>query len=982
MTHRPTLYAQLPRIQRYTLLLALIWTIIIATSAACASHNYNQSTINAARIEAKSTFNKDILYRRWASLHGGVYVPVTDYTPPNPYLDVANRNITTTDGQSLTLVNPAYMTRQVHELSHQLHGTQGRITSLDPIRPGNAPDDWERAALLAFEQGMKEVSSIEMVNGEPTLRYMQGMVTEESCMACHAIQGYQMGDIRGGISVSVPMEPYWAAQRPIQRSIFAGHGALWLFGIFGILLGSHRMKLSFRREAEAAQQLREANQRYDELVRNIPLLVYRLRVTPDRQFRFDYLSPTCEKYTGVSAEDGMRDATLIHSNFAPADLIRHWELTEESMRTLSPFVWEGPMTIRGQTRWIRLQSQPTRLENGDVIWDGIHIDITERKQAEAELRTLHRAIDFSSAGIAIVDARDYANLPVVYMNDAFSQITGYEPSELIGQNIRLLNRCDRQQPGLDELRRAIREQRPCTTVVRAYRKDGTLFWNEIRLAPVFDDAGQLTHLVTTQTDVTTQKQAEEALADQYTELNRFFTVALDLLCIADTDGHFVKVNKAWENLLGYSAEELEGRLFLDLVHPDDYQATLDATHSLKDGDQIHNFTNRYRTRDGDYRTIEWRSNPHGERIYAAAHDITERQQMEDALRESEARYKLLSDLTFEGIALHDRGIVYDMNPALGRMFGYERDELIGRQAIDLLFTPQSQATISENIGKQHAAPYEVTGIRKDGSHFPVMIEARQMTTNLRVTSLRDITEQKEAEKRNLELTLEKERRRILTTFIQDAAHEFRTPLSTISTSAYLMVRADAAERRDLKAQQINAQVQQITKLVDMLLLMVTLESNGSLANRLVDMDSVIRNAVEIAASICPDGCKHLRLDIPPDLPPVMGDAGHLVEAFRQILDNACRYTPPDGLIEITAGSDDNTLCITVQDSGPGIPPDQLPKIFETFWRQNVAHTTPGFGLGLSIARNIIERHNGRIEVESEEGSGTTFRVMLPRSHRT
>jgi len=131
-------------------------------------------------------------------------------------------------------------------------------------------------------------------------------------------------------------------------------------------------------------------------------------------------------------------------------------------------------------------------------------------------------------------------------------------------------------------------------------------------------------------DVTeSKKQAEE--------LEGFFRVNLDLLCIADIDGNFVKTNAAWGEILGYSSEELEGRKFLDFVHPDDLPATLDAMSALGEGTKVMNFVNRYRCKDGSYRFIEWRSHPKGRLIYAAARDITEHRLIEDELRAATTR---------------------------------------------------------------------------------------------------------------------------------------------------------------------------------------------------------------------------------------------------------------------------------------------------------------------------------------------------------
>jgi hypothetical protein len=132
-----------------------------------------------------------------------VYVPVTPTTPPNPWLEHPRRDLRTDDGRALTMVNPAYMTRQIAEIAQQAEGIQLHITSLKPIRPANAPDAWEASALKRFEAGTAEV--IELIPGEsPVHRYMAPLRIREPCLQCHAKQGYALGQIRGGISVTMP----------------------------------------------------------------------------------------------------------------------------------------------------------------------------------------------------------------------------------------------------------------------------------------------------------------------------------------------------------------------------------------------------------------------------------------------------------------------------------------------------------------------------------------------------------------------------------------------------------------------------------------------------------------------------------------------------------------------------------------------------------------------------------------------------------
>ncbi len=248
-------------VRRNALILAVAWTSLVAGSLSWNVHHERRAVLDLARAEAKGVYSKDLVYRRWAAGHGGVYVPVTDETPPNPYLShIEERDIVTTSGRHLTLINPAYMTRQVYELGQQLYDVRGHLTSLDPISPENAPDPWEAEALRTFERGEPEVDSVELIDGERYLRLMLPMVAEERCLKCHAEQGYQVGDIRGGMSVSVPMAPYKAVMRAHMIPLTVGHGVLWALGLAGLGLGAVNMNRWVRERGRAEAALRNSRE--------------------------------------------------------------------------------------------------------------------------------------------------------------------------------------------------------------------------------------------------------------------------------------------------------------------------------------------------------------------------------------------------------------------------------------------------------------------------------------------------------------------------------------------------------------------------------------------------------------------------------------------------------------------------------------------------------------------------------------------------
>ena len=257
----------LTKLEHYIWLMVGMWTIIIIASLVCNVMQLKQYILEEARIQAKVAFEKDILYRRWNAGHGGVYVPISKETQPNPYLsNVSEREIRTPSGRLLTLINPAYMTRQVHELAKEKHGVRGHITSLNPIRPENAPDSWEVEALKTFQSGKAELSSVVRIEGKEYMRLMRPLITEVGCLKCHAKQGYREGDIRGGISVSIPMESLRAIEHKSILTFTLAHGLLWLAGLIGIGFGTQRLRRSELERKRADTEVKKLN---EELENNV-----------------------------------------------------------------------------------------------------------------------------------------------------------------------------------------------------------------------------------------------------------------------------------------------------------------------------------------------------------------------------------------------------------------------------------------------------------------------------------------------------------------------------------------------------------------------------------------------------------------------------------------------------------------------------------------------------------------------------------------
>ena len=241
------------RIDRLFILIAVFWTVVIVGASFLQYRETYSSAIAIARAGLFHSYYKELVFRNWASMHGGIYVPVSPETPPNPYLaKVPERDITTPSGKELTLMNGAYMARQVAELGDRKYGQKGHTTSLKPIRPENAPDEWEKTALREFESGKKEAFGIDPINNEPFLRLMMPHIVEPGCLKCHVEQSYKVGDVIGGISVSTPWKPI---RETLLGNLLYGivtHSGIWLLGIVGLFWsrGGVRKQLRIREEAE------------------------------------------------------------------------------------------------------------------------------------------------------------------------------------------------------------------------------------------------------------------------------------------------------------------------------------------------------------------------------------------------------------------------------------------------------------------------------------------------------------------------------------------------------------------------------------------------------------------------------------------------------------------------------------------------------------------------------------------------------------
>ncbi|PCI42418.1 MAG: hypothetical protein COB46_00060 [Rhodospirillaceae bacterium] len=239
-----------------SIMLAVIWTVAVGGLFLWNSHLSSTYSNSIARADTIKAFNKDQAFRLWAANHGGVYMEAIGDIQPNPYMEhIPDRDVMTASGRLLTLVNPATMIGLIMKDFDKLYGIRGQLVSLDPLNSDNLADEWESKAITAFKAGEKEVGEFTTTEGQDYYRMIRPMKANKLCLKCHAIQGYKVGDVLGGVGIRVPMQPYHEQLNAIFNGNVLSHGLTWLLGMFGLTAWHVRGIRNIRKQSTTQSEL-------------------------------------------------------------------------------------------------------------------------------------------------------------------------------------------------------------------------------------------------------------------------------------------------------------------------------------------------------------------------------------------------------------------------------------------------------------------------------------------------------------------------------------------------------------------------------------------------------------------------------------------------------------------------------------------------------------------------------------------------------
>lgn len=369
----------------------------------------------------------------------------------------------------------------------------------------------------------------------------------------------------------------------------------------------------------------------------------------------------------------------------------------------------------------------------------------------------------------------------------------------------------------------------------------------------------------------------------------------------------------------------------------------------------------------------------------------------DELRQSEQRYReehnllrALIDSSPDFIYVKDtHGRYIVNNVAHARSANSTPSAMIGKTASDVFDPPLPQQFLDDDrtviVTGKSLLNIEQTQVNADGTPFITLankiplIDADDRVIGL-IGISRDITERKKLERQTLELSAERLRITLLQKFISDVAHDFKTPLTIINTSIYLLGKTTDPEQQRTHLEKLEAQAARLAQMFDDFLTMHNLDTNAiPLVTESFDFNQLVSLAVEESRPLAQRKNHSLTYTSNVQLPPLTGDPFALRHAINDLLHNAINFTPDGGTVIVRTTRQDQFAVLEVRDSGIGISPDDLPHIFERLYRADIARSTRdgGTGLGLSIAKKVADAHGGSITVESSVDNGSTFRMLLP-----
>jgi PAS domain S-box-containing protein len=639
--------------------------------------------------------------------------------------------------------------------------------------------------------------------------------------------------------------------------------------------------------------------------------------------------------------------------------------------------------------------------------EGVSAD-SQSKRAEESLREseerFRRAFDDAPIGMALISPEGR----YLRVNGSLCDSLGYAAEELIGMAVEKIIHPDDHYTNRAHLEQLLSGKIAYTdTEKRVIHKKGHIVWMLVSISVVRDGSGRPLYLVSQMRDISRQKQAEDAQRESEELFRSAFDDAPIGMALSSPDGHYLRVNRSLCGMLGYSEKELLATTWQAITHPDDLGMNLSYMKQALAGD-VHYFEveKRYVHKGG---RIVWAlsgvslvRDERGKPLHfvSQVRDITEQKR----LAEEMVRLKQAVDNSGDVIFTTDaEGVITFVNPEFTRLYGYASSEVVGKTTPRILksgkHTQEEYELLWKTILAKRVAKDEVTNKTKDGGFIvverfvsPILDDRGNIAGFLAVQ--RDMTERRRAQEEKAQIEAQlvlAQKMEAIGTLAGGVAHDFNNILTAIqgyTDLALMKVPEDDPLRHNLT--EVRKASERAANLTRQLLLF---SQRQAVVQKPVDLNRVVTDLLKMLGRIVGEHYK-LETNLEADLWTVNADSGQIEQVIMNLVVNARDAMPGGGEISIATenvGADDEfyrqhpharpgqLVCLSVSDNGVGMEDETLARIFEPFFTTKAPGK--GTGLGLAVVHGIVTKHSGWIDVESEPGKGSTFRVFLPAASK-
>ena len=740
--------------------------------------------------------------------------------------------------------------------------------------------------------------------------------------------------------------------------------------------------------ATVTSKLRKTEAQLSAVMNAAPAVIY----LKDTECRYALVNRKFEEWNGVTSEKikGKTAYDFLPEEIADTFFAMDREVLETGTTRKAEMDEQGP---DGTTHTMLIFKFPVLADGGGVFGiGGVEIDITERKRAEDALREsedrTRKIIENSESGYFFVDREDSFR----EVNDAWLQMHRYSSAdEVIGQHYSLTQ----VDADFEEAGRLVAKLMSGVSIPEGKFsrrcKDGTVGYHTFSANPVVAQ-GKIVGLEGFLIDITERKRAEEALRESEQFRRELISGAHESIFMVDREGRVIEANAMGAERLGVTVEQLIGRIIFDFMPPEvaDYRrAQLKAM--LGSGEDMVTIDQR-----GD-RWFETFAQPHFdehgqvERVSTFARDITERKELEETLRKQALVWQRMS----EGVMVLDNdNLIFDWNPAAEKMFGYSKDEVLGKTT-SIIAREKVVGTvtgeIAAGISRDGYWSGEIEFVRKNGSKGVAEVNVMPLRDENggivgRVGVNRDITERKRAEHALLEAKEQAEFANLSKTeFLANMSHELRTPLTTINGGADILTTEIFGPIGNPKylehAENIKGAGVHLLGLISDLLDVSRIEMDRlELDEENLDVNSILSSCHVLVKGRAHEAGLELNLEFAEGTPVVRGEELRIKQVVLNLLSNAMKFTPRGGTVTLKAATDeDGRVAISVTDTGIGIAAEDQARVMDTFGQVESVFSRKhqGAGIGLPLSKKLMELHGGTLDLESELGVGTVATARFP-----